>query len=68
LNFVHLDRFDAMVDVDVPVTEYLHPKIGEVELEKLPTPNAEAAAHPVWRWRAKRPLSAGVTLLTTPHA
>jgi RimJ/RimL family protein N-acetyltransferase len=29
-SFVHLDRFDAMVDVDVPVTEYLHPKIGEV--------------------------------------
>src|SRR5262249_39390012 len=24
------DRFDAMVDIDVPVTEYLHPKIGEV--------------------------------------
>jgi len=29
-SFVHLDRFDAMVGVDVPVTEYLHPKIGEV--------------------------------------
>jgi RimJ/RimL family protein N-acetyltransferase len=29
-SFVHLDRFDAMVDVDVPVTEYLHPKVGEV--------------------------------------
>ena len=29
-SFVHLDRFHAMVDVDVPVTEYLHPKIGEV--------------------------------------
>ena len=29
-SFVHLDRFHAMVDVDVPVTEYLHPKVGEV--------------------------------------
>src|SRR5262249_13721182 len=29
-SFVHLDRFDAMVGVDAPVTEYLHPKIGEV--------------------------------------
>src|SRR5262244_1788076 len=29
-SFVHLDRFDALVDVDIPVTEYLHPKIGEV--------------------------------------
>jgi acyl-CoA hydrolase/RimJ/RimL family protein N-acetyltransferase len=29
-SFVHLDRFDALVDVDVPVAEYLHPKIGEV--------------------------------------
>ena len=26
----HGESFDAMVDVDVPVTEYLHPKIGEV--------------------------------------
>src|SRR5499433_1480648 len=29
-SFIHLDRFDAMVVVDAPVTEYLHPKIGEV--------------------------------------
>jgi acyl-CoA hydrolase/RimJ/RimL family protein N-acetyltransferase len=29
-SFVHLDRFDKLVAVDVPVTEYLHPKIGEV--------------------------------------
>jgi len=29
-SFVHLDRFDTLVDVDVPVAEYLHPKIGEV--------------------------------------
>jgi acyl-CoA hydrolase/GNAT superfamily N-acetyltransferase len=29
-SFVHLDRFDALMDVDVPVTEYLHPKIGDV--------------------------------------
>src|SRR6266436_9145472 len=29
-SFVHLDRFDALVKVDVPVAEYLHPKIGEV--------------------------------------
>src|SRR5215470_12128734 len=29
-SFVHLDRFDAMVDVDVPVTEYLHPTVGGV--------------------------------------
>src|SRR5499426_1888671 len=29
-SFVHLDRFDALVEVDTPVAEYLHPKIGEV--------------------------------------
>src|SRR5262245_25794408 len=29
-SFVHLDRFDALVDVDTPVAEYLHPQIGEV--------------------------------------
>ena len=29
-SFVHLDRFDALVNVDVPVTEYLHPKTGEI--------------------------------------
>jgi acyl-CoA hydrolase/RimJ/RimL family protein N-acetyltransferase len=29
-SFVHLDRFDALVEVDTPVTEYLLPKIGEV--------------------------------------
>jgi acyl-CoA hydrolase len=25
-SFVHLDRFDALVNVDVPVAEYLHPR------------------------------------------
>ena len=29
-SFVHLDRFDALVNVDVPVTEYLHPQTGEI--------------------------------------
>jgi acyl-CoA hydrolase len=29
-SFVHLDRFDALVNVDVPVAEYLHPETGEV--------------------------------------
>jgi acyl-CoA hydrolase/RimJ/RimL family protein N-acetyltransferase len=29
-SFIHLDRFDALVEVDTPVAEYLHPKIGEV--------------------------------------
>ena len=29
-GFVHLDRFDALVKVDTPVAEYLHPKIGEI--------------------------------------
>ena len=29
-SFVHLDRFDALVSVDTPVTEYRHPQTGEV--------------------------------------
>jgi acyl-CoA hydrolase len=29
-SLVHLDRFDALVKVDVPVAEYVHPKIGEI--------------------------------------
>jgi acyl-CoA hydrolase/RimJ/RimL family protein N-acetyltransferase len=29
-SFVHLSRFDALVKVDVPVTEYVHPKVGEI--------------------------------------
>src|SRR5262249_40414494 len=29
-SFVHLARFDALVKVDVPVTEYVHPKVGEI--------------------------------------
>jgi acyl-CoA hydrolase/GNAT superfamily N-acetyltransferase len=29
-SFVHLTRFDAVVKVDSPVAEYLHPKIGDV--------------------------------------
>jgi RimJ/RimL family protein N-acetyltransferase len=29
-SFVHLDRFDALVNVDVPVAEYRHPATGEV--------------------------------------
>jgi acyl-CoA hydrolase/RimJ/RimL family protein N-acetyltransferase len=29
-TLVHLNRFDALVKVDVPVAEYLHPKIGEI--------------------------------------
>src|SRR5262252_338355 len=29
-SFIHLDRFDAMVDVDSPIAEYVHPKVGEV--------------------------------------
>lgn len=29
-SFVHLDRFDALVAVDVPVAEYRHPEIGEI--------------------------------------
>ena len=28
-SLVHLDRFDALVSVDTPVTEYRHPPIGE---------------------------------------
>lgn len=28
-SFVHIDRFDAFVDVDTPVTEYCHPPAGE---------------------------------------
>jgi acyl-CoA hydrolase len=29
-SFVHLDRFDALVSVDVPVAEYRHPETGEI--------------------------------------
>src|SRR5215470_5553016 len=29
-SLVHLDRFDALVKVDAPVSEYVHPKIGEI--------------------------------------
>ena len=29
-TFVHLDRFDALVEVDGPVAEYVHPEIGEI--------------------------------------
>src|SRR5262245_55949833 len=29
-SFVHLDRFDALVKVDTPVAEYVHPEIGEI--------------------------------------
>ena len=29
-SFVHLDRFDALVNVDVPIAEYVHPKTGEI--------------------------------------
>jgi acyl-CoA hydrolase/RimJ/RimL family protein N-acetyltransferase len=29
-SMVHLNRFDALVRVDVPVAEYIHPKIGDV--------------------------------------
>src|SRR5499426_990250 len=29
-SYVHLDRFDALVKVDAPVAEYVHPKIGEI--------------------------------------
>lgn len=28
-SFVHIDRFDAFVEVDTPVTEYRHPPAGE---------------------------------------
>ena len=29
-SFVHLDRFDALVNVDGPVAEYRHPETGEI--------------------------------------
>jgi acyl-CoA hydrolase/GNAT superfamily N-acetyltransferase len=29
-TFVHLNRFDALVRVDAPVAEYVHPNIGEI--------------------------------------
>jgi acyl-CoA hydrolase/RimJ/RimL family protein N-acetyltransferase len=29
-SFVHLDRFNALVKVDTPIAEYLHPKIAEI--------------------------------------
>jgi acyl-CoA hydrolase/GNAT superfamily N-acetyltransferase len=29
-SFVHLGRFDALVKVDTPVTEYRHPETGEI--------------------------------------
>jgi hypothetical protein len=29
-SFVDLNRFDALVKVDVPVTEYLHAQTGEI--------------------------------------
>src|SRR5262245_2507314 len=29
-SLVHVDRFDALVKVDAPVAEYVHPKIGEI--------------------------------------
>src|SRR5262249_20707490 len=29
-SFVHIKRFDALVTVDSPIAEYVHPKIGEV--------------------------------------
>jgi len=28
-SFVHIDRFDALVEVDTPVTEYRHPPTGD---------------------------------------
>ena len=28
-SFIHIDRFDALVSVDTPVTEYRHPPAGE---------------------------------------
>lgn len=28
-SFVHIDRFDAFIEVDTPVTEYRHPPAGE---------------------------------------
>ena len=29
-SFVHIDRFDALVNVDTPVAEYRHPETGEI--------------------------------------
>src|SRR5262249_50917762 len=29
-SFVHVNQFDALVRVDSPIAEYVHPKIGEV--------------------------------------
>jgi acyl-CoA hydrolase len=29
-SFVHVDRFDAFVNVETPVTEYRHPPAGEI--------------------------------------
>jgi acyl-CoA hydrolase/GNAT superfamily N-acetyltransferase len=29
-SFVHINQFDALVRVDSPIAEYVHPKIGEV--------------------------------------
>src|SRR5262249_59878477 len=29
-SLAHLDRFDALVKVEAPVAEYVHPKIGEI--------------------------------------
>jgi acyl-CoA hydrolase/RimJ/RimL family protein N-acetyltransferase len=29
-SFIHLSRFDALVEVDTPVAEYRHPQIGEI--------------------------------------
>jgi acyl-CoA hydrolase len=29
-SLAHLDRFDALVTVEAPVAEYVHPKIGEI--------------------------------------
>jgi acyl-CoA hydrolase/GNAT superfamily N-acetyltransferase len=34
-SFVHLDRFDALVKVDTPVAEYLHPKVGDEIAEHI---------------------------------
>jgi len=29
-SFIHIDQLDALVKVDSPIAEYVHPKIGDV--------------------------------------
>ena len=46
-SFVHLDRFDALVQVDTPLAEYRHPATGEMPSRSRATsPRSSTTARP----------------------